>query len=97
MGMIYEWDAEKAAANLRKHGVSFQDAAIVFLNPLAMTYEDPDYSADEQREVTIGHTIRQQLVFVSHCERGDRIRIISARLVTRPERKQYEKAIGKHN
>ena len=95
--MIYEWDAEKAAANLRKHGVSFLDAATVFLNPLAMTYEDPDHSADEQREVTIGHTIRQRLVFVSHCERGDQIRIISARLVTRPERKQYEKAIGKHN
>jgi hypothetical protein len=95
--MIYEWDAEKAAANLRKHGVSFQDAATVFLNPLAMTYDDPDHSAREQREVTIGHTIRQQLVFVSHCERGDRIRIISARLATRPERKQYEKTIGENS
>jgi len=62
-----------------------------------MTYEDPDHSADDQREVTIGHTIRQQLVFVSHCERGDRIRIISARLATRSERRQYEKAIGEDN
>lgn len=95
--MIYEWDAEKASANLRKHGVSFEDAVTVFLNPLAMTYEDPDHSADEQREVTIGHTIRQQLVFVSHCERGDRIRIISARLATWSERRQYEKATGENN
>ena len=95
--MIYEWDAEKASANLRKHGVSFEDAVTVFLNPLAMTYEDPDHSADEQREVTIGHTIRQRLVFVSHCERGDRIRIISARLATRSERRQYEKATGENN
>jgi len=95
--MIYEWDEEKASANLRKHGVSIEDAVTVFLNPLAMTYEDPDHSADDQREVTIGHTIRQQLVFVSHCERGDRIRIISARLATRSERRQYEKAIGEDN
>jgi len=56
--MIYEWDEEKASANLRKHGVSIEDAVTVFLNPLAMTYEDPDHSADDQREVTIGHTIR---------------------------------------
>jgi len=95
--MIYEWDEEKASANLRKHGVSIEDAVTVFLNPLAMTYEDPDHSADDQREVTIGHTIRQQLVFVSHFERGDRIRIISARLATRSERRQYEKAIGEDN
>jgi uncharacterized DUF497 family protein len=95
--MIYEWDARKAAANLKKHGVSFPDAATVFLNPLAMTYPDPDHSVDEQQEVTIGHTIRQQLVFVSHCERGDRIRIITARLATRPERKQYEEAIGENS
>jgi uncharacterized DUF497 family protein len=92
--MIYEWDARKAAANLKKHGVSFPDAATVFLNPLAMTYPDPDHSVDEQQEVTIG---QQQLVFVSHCERGDRIRIITARSATRPERKQYEEAIGENS
>ena len=92
--MIYEWDASKAAANLRKHSVSFEDASTVFLDPLAMTFPDPDHSADEQREITIGHTMRQRLVFVSHSERGGRIRIISARLATRSERKQYEEAIG---
>ena len=92
--MIYEWDAIKTAANLRKHGISFIDGATVFLDPLAVTFPDPDHSRDERREITIGHTMRQQLVFVSHCERGDRIRIISARLATRLERKQYE-GIGK--
>jgi len=59
-----------------------------------MTFPDPDHSADEQREITIGHTMRQWVVFVSHSERGGRIRIISARLATRSERKQYEEAIG---
>jgi hypothetical protein len=68
--MIYEWDERKAAANLKKHGVSFHDAATVFLNPLAMTFSDPDHSVEEQQEITIGRTIRQRLVFVSHCERG---------------------------
>ena len=95
--MIYEWDASKAAANLRKHSVSFEDVSTVFLDPLAMTFPDPDHSADEQREITIGHTMRQRLVFFSHCERGGRIRIISARLATQSERKQYEEAIGEES
>ena len=94
--MIYEWDAGKAEANLNKHGVSFEEAGTVFLDSLAMTFSDPDHSADERREITIGHTIEQQLVFVSHCERDDRIRIISARLATRPERRQYEEGIYKN-
>ena len=92
--MIYRWDARKAAANLKKHGISFEDAATVFSDGLALTYPDPDHSMDERREITIGHTIREQLVFVSHCERRDGIRVISARLATRSERRQYEKAIG---
>lgn len=92
--MIYEWNASKAAANLRKHSVSFEDASTVFLDPLAMTFPDPDHSANEQREITIGHTMRQRLVFVSHSEQGGRVRIISARLATRSERKQYEETIG---
>lgn len=91
--MIYQWDAGKAAANLKKHGVSFEDAATVFSDALALTYPDPDHSVDERREITIGHTIRQQLVFVAHCERGNRIRILSARLTTRSERRQYEETI----
>ena len=92
--MIYEWDAGKAAANLKKHRVSFEDATSVFIDPLAVTFPDPDHSMEENREITIGHTMREELVFVSHCERGKRIRIISARLVTRLERRQYEEGIG---
>ena len=92
--MIYEWDAGKAAANLKKHRVSFEDATSVFLDPLAVTFPDPDHSMEEHREVTIGHTMREELVFVSHSERGKRIRIISARLATRLERRQYEQGIG---
>jgi hypothetical protein len=88
--VIYEWDPEKAKANLRKHAVSFEEAATVFLDPLAVTYPDPDHSEEERREITIGQSGRQRVVFVSHIQRGDRIRIISARKATRGERKQHE-------
>ena len=91
--MVYEWSSGKAAANRKRHGISFEDAVTVFLDPLALTYPDPDHSVDERQEITIGHTIRQEFVFVSHCDRGDRIRIISARLATRAERHQYEEGI----
>jgi uncharacterized DUF497 family protein len=83
----------KAAANRKKHRISFEDAVTVFLDPLALTFPDPDHSVDERQEITIGHTIRQELVFVSHCERGDRVRIMSPRLATRTERYQYEEGI----
>ena len=63
-------------------------------DPLALTFPDPDHSVEEDREITIGSTMKRQVVFVSHCERGDRIRIISARFATRRERKQYEEGIG---
>ena len=95
--MIYEWDAEKAKGNLRKHRISFEDAATVFLDPLALTFPDPDHSIGEEREITIGRSSRQQVVFVSHCRRGDRVRIISARKTTRGERRQYEEGIGEGN
>jgi uncharacterized DUF497 family protein len=93
--VIFEWDVGKAATNLAKHRVSFEDAASVFLDPLAVTYPDPAHSVSEHREITIGHTVKQELVFVSHCERGDHIRIISARPATRAESIQYEEGIGK--
>lgn len=93
--MIYEWDPKKAKANLRKHDVSFEDAASVFLDPLAVTYPDPDNSGEEIREITIGHSAKRRVVFLSHTQRGNRIRIISARQVTRRERKQYEESISK--
>jgi len=95
--VIYEWDAEKAKGNLRKHRISFEDAETVFLDPLALTFPDPDHSSGEDREITIGRSSRQQVVFVSHCQRGDRVRIISARKATRGEHRQYEEGIGEGN
>ena len=92
--MVYEWDAAKARANIEKHDVSFDEAATVFLDPLALTFPDPDHSSREEREITIGYTAGEQVVFVSHCQRGGRVRIISARKATRRERKQYEEGIG---
>lgn len=92
--MVYEYDPEKAAANLRKHKVSFAEAASVFLDPLALTFSDPDHSDVGDREITIGMSSKQRVLFVSHCERGDRIRIISARRATSKERLHYEQRIG---
>ena len=89
--MIYEWDAEKATANVRKHGVSFEEAQTVFLDPLAESFDDPDHSADEHRFITIGMSTQQRLLFVAHAEGGeDRIRIISARAATRGETNAYQ-------
>ena len=86
--MEFEWDADKAATNLTKHGVSFQEAATVFGDPLAMTY--PDHSDEEDRFLTYGHSTPGRLVVVLHSDRGDKTRIISARLATRKERKKHE-------
>ena len=91
--MIYEWDPKKAKANLRKHRVSFEDAATVFLDPFAVTYPDPDHSEEEFREITVGHSTRLGVIFVYHTRRGDRIRIIGARKANAKERKQYEEGI----
>ncbi len=93
--MTYEWNPKKAKANLRKHGVSFDEAASVFLNPLAVTYPDPDHSGEENREITIGHSAKQRVVFLSHTRRGDRTRLISARKASKRERNQYEESISK--
>jgi len=92
--VIYEWDPKKATANLLLHGVSFDEAASVFLDPLAVTFPDPDHSGREFREITIGHSARQRVIFLSHMRRGDRTRLISARKATRRERKQYEETIS---
>jgi uncharacterized DUF497 family protein len=92
--VIYEWDPKKAGANRRKHGVSFEEAATVFLDPLAVTYPDPDHSGAEIREITIGHSAKRRVVFLSHTQRGDRIRIIGARKLTPKECKQYEESIS---
>jgi uncharacterized protein len=88
--MEFEWDPEKALSNLSKHGVSFQEAATVFGDPLAVTYFDPDHSKDEDRFLTFGLSNLGQLLVVSHTDRGDQTRIISARAATKKERRQYE-------
>lgn len=76
--MIYEWDPDKAVDNERKHGVPFDEAKTVFLDPFADTFDDPDHSADERRFMTIGLSTRPRLLFVAHVDRGDdRVRIIS--------------------
>jgi uncharacterized protein len=90
--VVYEWSAAKARANVQKHGVSFEEATSAFLDPLAMTFFDPDHSVEEAREITIGHSIRHRVVFVAHCQRGDRTRIISARKATKRERTHMKKA-----
>jgi uncharacterized DUF497 family protein len=86
----FEWDPGKAAQNRRKHGVSFHEAAIVFGDPLALTYHDPDHSVLEQRFITVGTSNTGRLLTVAHADRGESIRIISARKTTLRERKQYE-------
>jgi len=91
--VAYEWDPAKAAANVKKHGVSFEAAASVFLDPSALTFWDPDHSAEEDREITIGRSARQRILFVGHAPREGRIRIISARRARSKERRQYEEGI----
>ena len=88
--MTYEWDPAKAAANVKKHHVSFEEAASVFLDAAALTFWDPDHSTGEDREITIGRSAQQRILFVAHAARDDRIRIISARRATSRERRQYE-------
>ena len=92
MSLRFTWDPAKATANLRKHGVSFIEASTAFADPLSITIPDPDHSVGEERFVLIGLSDRQHLVIVAHVERGDLIRIISARPASRRERKTYEEA-----
>jgi uncharacterized DUF497 family protein len=91
----FEWDPRKAARNLRKHGLSFTEAATVFSDPLSLTVHDPDHSRDEHRYITLGLSNRFRLVLVSHADRGERVRIISTREMTRAERKAYEEETKK--
>jgi uncharacterized DUF497 family protein len=86
----FEWNAQKAAANLRKHGVSFDEAASVFFDPLSATGDDPDHSVDERRFVTFGMSSSGQLLVVAHTVHDETVRIITARPATRAERGLYE-------
>ena len=88
--MEFEWNSDKAKLNLEKHGVSFQEAATAFNDPLSVTFPDPDHSIGENRYVIIGISRFKQLLVVAHTDRGEKVRIISARKATRPERKFYE-------
>lgn len=88
--MRFDWDKNKAAGNLTKHKVSFEEAATVFGDPFSDTFDDPDHSADEQRFLIIGHSENGRLLFVSHTDDGETVRIISARELTRKEREEYE-------
>ncbi len=90
MSLTLEWDPTKAERNLAKHGVSFAEAATAFGDALSITIDDPDHSKDEERSITIGASYHGRLIVVAHTERGDRVRIISARAATRAERKSYE-------
>jgi len=90
MPLSFEWNEQKARTNLAKHGVSFEEATTVFGDPLSLTIPDPAHSQTEARSVILGHSYRQRLLVVMHTERGDNIRIISARPASRRERKNYE-------
>ncbi len=87
---LFEWDRQKAAANLRKHGVSFADAASAFIDQYSITVPDPDHTDNEERFVLIGYTSTNRLIVVAHADRGTQIRIISARPATTAERRVYE-------
>lgn len=88
----FEWDADKAAENLRKHGVSFDEAVTVFGDPLSILLPDPDHSVGEERYLVMGMSTQNRLLVVAFVERLPRTRIISARLATRRERHDYEQA-----
>jgi uncharacterized protein len=88
--MQFEWDKDKEKQNIKKHGISFDEAVTVFYDPLSATFDDPDHSIDEHRLITVGCSSRGHLFVVSHTERGTVIRIISARPATSEERKRHE-------
>ena len=86
----FEWDREKAKKSYKKHRVHFEEAATVFYDPLSATFDDPDHSIGEPRLITIGFSSRGRLLIVSHTERRESIRIISARPATAHERRRHE-------
>jgi uncharacterized DUF497 family protein len=91
MSLQFEWDPWKSEANERKHRVSFEEAATAFGDPFSLTIPDPDHSEDEDRHILLGQTSRDRLMVVIHTDRGDTVRVISARRATRRERRAYER------
>jgi uncharacterized DUF497 family protein len=94
MALLFEWDARKARRNSTIHGVSFDEASTAFRDPLSKTIPDPLHSVDEERFVLLGRSHRNRLLVVVHTERGDRIRLISARRASHRERVRYEESKG---
>jgi len=88
--MQFEWDPEKAKRNYKKHKVSFEEAVTVLYDPLSTTFDDPDHSVGERRFITVGFSSHGRLLVISHSERGEAVRIISARRATQRERKRHE-------
>ena len=93
MALTFEWDSRKARSNFAKHGVRFEEAAPIFGDPLALTIADPDHSLGQDRDVSMGRAFDDKLLIVVHTDRGDNIRIISARRASRRERKSYEENV----
>jgi uncharacterized DUF497 family protein len=91
--MRFSWDASKAVANLGKHGVSFEEALTAFADPLSLTIPSPEHSTAEHRFLLVGLTVTGRVLVVAHAEYENEIRIISARLATRTERRRYEEDI----
>jgi uncharacterized protein len=93
MGLKFEWHPDKAKQNKRKHKVSFEEASTVFADLLSATVFDLDHSEAEDRYITVGFSEQNRLLIVSHTERGDTIRIISARELTPLEKQEYEEEL----
>jgi uncharacterized protein len=93
MSLAFEWDLRKARSNLARHRVGFEEASTIFDDLLSLTIPDPDHSLAEQRYITLGRAFTSKLLVVVHTDRGDNIRIISARSASRRERKFYEETI----
>ena len=93
MNLKFEWDRKKATSNLSKRGVSFEEALMVFSDPLARIFDDEDHSIEEQREIIIGHSAQRRSLVVCFTAQGESVRIFSARTATRRERKDYEENV----
>ena len=91
MSLTFEWDEDKAGTNLKKHGVSFEEASTVLDDPLSLTITDPLHSDEEERFVTIGRSVKQRTLVVVHTDRGETSRLISARVANKSEKAAYEK------
>jgi uncharacterized DUF497 family protein len=93
MDLQFEWDDAKAKANVKKHGVAFDEALTVFADPLARIFDDPDHSEGELRELMVGFSTKPRLLVVGFTERSGRVRLIHARRATKAERKRHEENV----